>query len=322
LAGIKQTPSSVGFSEVVIEPPEARVLVQSSLYSVEATTVTPYGPIKSAWEVTGGVQCRQVLPQRATSISCSHSASSADGGVISSIYLSHECSETSPATDVLQTSELKDSLINCVGKLECVVPPFMDTIQGAAEGLVVKAVCSQPPQLRVEAVIAPNTIGYVHVNKLNLGNHLITESGQTLWQNSLLQTRAGVLGVKETSDRIILKVGSGHYNFQLSGTPGKLICGVASAASQLDLECPANSKISMVSYASYGSPQLTGEDGDCGAFAHGNFHAGSSVAVVEQLCLNKEKCQVPVDGLQFGVQEREYGKDVKTFSLAVAVYCS
>lgn len=61
------------------------------------------------------------------------------------------------------------------------------------------------------------------------------------------------------------------------------------------LACPSKSKISRISFASYGTPL-----GNCrNSMAVGTCHSQNSKAVVEEACLGKMKCSIPVSDRQF-----------------------
>ncbi|KAJ6877823.1 beta-galactosidase 16 [Populus alba x Populus x berolinensis] len=61
------------------------------------------------------------------------------------------------------------------------------------------------------------------------------------------------------------------------------------------LACPSKSKISRISFASYGTPL-----GNCrNSMAVGTCHSQNSKAVVEEACLGKMKCSIPVSVRQF-----------------------
>jgi len=79
--------------------------------------------------------------------------------------------------------------------------------------------------------------------------------------------------------------------------------------------------ITYVSFASYGIPtvQSSAESITCPfKLQHGDVHAGSSVAVIEDLCIGKSSCQFEVDSSLFMNTPNE----VDVGSLAVSVYCS
>ncbi|XP_011003960.1 PREDICTED: beta-galactosidase 16-like [Populus euphratica] len=82
---------------------------------------------------------------------------------------------------------------------------------------------------------------------------------------------------------------------------------------KVQLACPSKSKISRISFASYGTPL-----GNCrNSLAVGTCHSQNSKAVVEEACLGKMKCSIPVS-------ERRFGGDpcpAKAKSLMVVAEC-
>jgi len=286
--------------------------LQSPLYHVSASYDTPYGLVKSEWEVSGGIQCRQILPKLETTIGCGP-----EGGVISHVYITRDCSVTTPITNYFVG--IKDSLIKCVGQSSCTIPAQMK-VSTSGEAPVLKAVCSAPPNMRVQVQVAPNTFGHVYVSTSSFRNPMITESGKPAWKNAqhVSGSGKGILGAKDSGDgHVVFKVGSGSYDFHVTSVDSsKLVCAMHSK--KLVVECPIGTKVSMVAFASYGTPIMTlKKDGSCSLYGHGDFHAGSSVAVLEDLCLHKEYCEVGVDHTLFGLQE-----SVEEYNLATAVYCS
>lgn len=61
------------------------------------------------------------------------------------------------------------------------------------------------------------------------------------------------------------------------------------------LWCQGGKRISAIEFASYGNPV-----GDCGTFAIGSCHAEPSELVVEQACIGKRRCSIPVSPARFG----------------------
>lgn len=81
------------------------------------------------------------------------------------------------------------------------------------------------------------------------------------------------------------------------------------------LKCPNKKVITSVDFASFGDPF-----GSCGHFNLGNCTSSSSKQVVEQFCLGKAKCEVPIERTVFD-KTNEPCKDL-TKSLAIQVRCS
>ncbi|GMN33171.1 hypothetical protein TIFTF001_004011 [Ficus carica] len=60
------------------------------------------------------------------------------------------------------------------------------------------------------------------------------------------------------------------------------------------LECPENTLISAVKFASFGTPT-----GSCGSYAKGDCHDPNSSSVIEKVCLNKNKCTIELSSENF-----------------------
>ncbi|PQM33125.1 beta-galactosidase 16 [Prunus yedoensis var. nudiflora] len=59
--------------------------------------------------------------------------------------------------------------------------------------------------------------------------------------------------------------------------------------------CPPKKSISKVLFSSFGNPS-----GDCKTYATGSCHSSNSKAIVEQACLGKRRCSIPVSLQKFG----------------------
>ncbi|CAH9056658.1 unnamed protein product [Cuscuta epithymum] len=64
----------------------------------------------------------------------------------------------------------------------------------------------------------------------------------------------------------------------------------------LKLKCPMNTRITVVRFASYGTPS-----GTCGSYAEGKCHDSNSVSLVNKACLNKSECGVELSNRNFNV---------------------
>ncbi|OMO50427.1 hypothetical protein CCACVL1_30454 [Corchorus capsularis] len=64
---------------------------------------------------------------------------------------------------------------------------------------------------------------------------------------------------------------------------------------KVQLRCPPGKKISSILFSSYGTPS-----GDCGSYAIGGCHSLNSLATVEEACLGKRICSIPVWSQKFG----------------------
>ncbi|KAK3028490.1 hypothetical protein RJ639_040059 [Escallonia herrerae] len=81
------------------------------------------------------------------------------------------------------------------------------------------------------------------------------------------------------------------------------------------LTCPDNKVIKQVDFASFGDPW-----GACGSFRPGNCSSPNSIKVVEQKCLGKSTCAIPVDRGVFDGIGKDSCPDI-TKTLAVQVRC-
>ncbi|KAA8546108.1 hypothetical protein F0562_020441 [Nyssa sinensis] len=79
------------------------------------------------------------------------------------------------------------------------------------------------------------------------------------------------------------------------------------------LICPGDKVIKVVEFASYGDPY-----GICGTYSHGKCTSPNTQKVVEQHCLGKNSCSVPIDGGAFG----DNGCPNNSNTLAVQVRCA
>ncbi|KAK7258025.1 hypothetical protein RIF29_32405 [Crotalaria pallida] len=81
------------------------------------------------------------------------------------------------------------------------------------------------------------------------------------------------------------------------------------------LKCPNHKKIEAVEFASYGDPE-----GECGSFKLGKCNAPNTKHIVEQHCLGKEACSVPLDKSIF-MKNSEDGCPSVMKALAIQVLC-
>ncbi|XP_062204504.1 beta-galactosidase 15 isoform X1 [Phragmites australis] len=87
---------------------------------------------------------------------------------------------------------------------------------------------------------------------------------------------------------------------------------VNTIAPQLHLQCDDGHVISKITFASYGTPS-----GDCQNFSVGKCHASSTLDLVTEACVGKNKCAISVTNDVFGDPCRKVVKD-----LAVEAECS
>ncbi|EQC24829.1 hypothetical protein SDRG_17279 [Saprolegnia diclina VS20] len=96
---------------------------------------------------------------------------------------------------------------------------------------------------------------------------------------------------------------------QCVGLTNTLVGGTVDQHETLLLQCPQNQKISLVAFASYGSPT-----GTVGTFETGWCDASSSVGVVQSLCAGQSSCAIQADDWVFG---NPCDGTFKTLSVAV-----
>ncbi|XP_038887431.1 beta-galactosidase 13-like isoform X1 [Benincasa hispida] len=78
------------------------------------------------------------------------------------------------------------------------------------------------------------------------------------------------------------------------------------------LQCPHDKKITSIEFASYGDPS-----GVCGNYQHGKCHSSSDTQkLVEQHCLGKENCSVPIDAFN------NFKNECDEKTLAIQAKCS
>jgi len=243
------------------------------------------------------------------------------GGVISQIYITDDCTSSIPLGSF--SSALKEALISCIGESSCEIPAQDFQVPEKERGApVVVALCTGNPALSLDVEVGSNSMAHVHLNKLNLQNPTISQNGVAVWSNGQLVSDlpSGILAAHEIVEQnsVVVQVGSGQYNFMVSSEQvGNLICGVSSENQDLVLSCPANTKVSSVAFASFGTPVIEGiqENASCKFnFALGATHTGSTVAVVEDICVGKATCTLNTSPETFGTNTAG--------TLAVSVYCS
>ncbi|OQR89095.1 hypothetical protein ACHHYP_06474 [Achlya hypogyna] len=99
---------------------------------------------------------------------------------------------------------------------------------------------------------------------------------------------------------------------QCVGATDTLVGGSVGQDQTLTLECPPSQKISLVAFASYGTPK-----GTPGTYTTGWCDAASSISVVQGLCAGQSSCSIPAGDATFG------DPCIGTYkSLSVAVECA
>ncbi|KMT01405.1 hypothetical protein BVRB_9g214140 [Beta vulgaris subsp. vulgaris] len=97
---------------------------------------------------------------------------------------------------------------------------------------------------------------------------------------------------------------------------GEFLAAIDDLRPKASLECPKNKVISRVEFASFGNP-----NGVCGYFLLGNCSSPLTQNIVEQHCLGKERCTIPVDRKLLDKDNKKCA-GVSSKTLAVQVRCS
>lgn len=82
------------------------------------------------------------------------------------------------------------------------------------------------------------------------------------------------------------------------------------------LKCPAFKKVTAVEFASFGDPK-----GSCGLFEVGTCDSPAAKQVVEQHCMGKTKCTIPMDPSLFPISGKPCPQG-RPLALAVQLKCS
>jgi len=296
LAGIRQAAGTVGYTNLDISPPDANVLLKSVLSTVYATYKTQKGVVAVKWTRSGGEQFQAVYPENDFTLSCG-----VNGGRIVGLALERNPrSLNSIHSSCYAKLDVFQKLTTlCVGQESCVMPSPYEQFKSSECGLeqyVVKARCSEATTFGLQVTVPVSVQAEVHVSKLGASQVNIVESNTPVWQNGKFQAAPGVKSANPTTTEIVFTVASGTYNFVATPVQGENMHAVASEGADLNLSCGEKS-ITFINFASYGNP-WTYADG----FDYGSEHAGCSIHVVEEMCLGRKSCTVPVQGQTFLTQ--------------------
>ena len=73
--------------------------------------------------------------------------------------------------------------------------------------------------IALDVTIPVNSQAKVSVPKVGLGEVVVSEGSETIWEDGRLAGRAeGITEGRESADTVTFEVGSGSYGFRLSGT--------------------------------------------------------------------------------------------------------
>ncbi|KAJ0960439.1 hypothetical protein J5N97_001721 [Dioscorea zingiberensis] len=148
-----------------------------------------------------------------------------------------------------------------------------------------------------EIWINGESIGRYWVSFLTLQN----QSSQTLYHipHSFLKPSKNLLVLFEEMNGDPLQI-------TLETISVSSVCGAVSESNmrqilspirrpKVQLYCHQGKRISVIDFASYGSPT-----GDCPNYSVGSCHSNSSKTVVEEVCLGKRRCSISVSASRFG----------------------
>jgi len=307
LAGIQQEKNSVGFSNIVIQPPDSNILLNSALTTVSAATTTHAGTIQSGWGRSGGERCFEGAYDDILNVGCGER-----GGVITDVLFASYGFPSGTCATGYTTSDCHDPLSEervrkeCVGKSECNihVDGNLNCID-TRRRMFVKVICSAPPSFSVNVLIPPNAKASVHVNELHLSNVTITEGSRTVWKEGKFQAGdPGVVSASEANNEVTFSVGSGEYHFVVTGTEGEKLIAKAIEGEEVNLKCENFDRIKWLKSVSY----LTESNTICPKI-------GSARHVLEKECVGKGVCSLFITDQKFG--EECEGKN----RLVVEYYC-
>ncbi|KAK1697951.1 hypothetical protein QYE76_014648 [Lolium multiflorum] len=149
--------------------------------------------------------------------------------------------------------------------------------------------------------------GEVWVNGESIGRYWVsfkTPSGQP--SQSLYHIPQHFLKPRDNLLVLVEEMGGDPLHITVNTVSITTVCGNVNEFSapalhtqgrepEVRLRCQRGKHISAIEFASYGNPA-----GDCTAFSIGSCHAESSESVVEQACIGKRGCSIPVSPAKFG----------------------
>jgi len=309
LAGITQASGSYGFCNIVIKPPPAAVLLYSPLNSVSATYTSIRGNITSNWVSSGGMICGVAHEGSKLHLNCGE-----NGGVISSIEFA---SFGSPRVGMCQDYSINEEchaptskkLVEtaCLGKSECIidVTTYLADIldnslcnsKNITNSLAVRATCSAAASYSLSVALPVGSASnLVYVSKVGLSNVVINEGSTNIWANGkYISGDSGISSGIDNGADVVFTVGSGAYDFTVSGSQSPSVCVTNIAENSLATLSCNSGVIQVVKFASFGVP-----NGSCGSFTTGSCNAGSSSYIVESNCLGKSSCSFNASDTIFG----------------------
>eukprot|EP01084_Bolivina_argentea_P032371 59879_1 len=236
LAGIKQTDKSRNWDTIIIDPYTNATLF--NITSISATVNTYKGAVSSSWSVDigkGGTCDANVGENSQAPLKCT------GGGTINKIIFasygtpSGLCGnfKINPSCNNNNSMGIVTGL--CLGKTSCSVPVNnnefkYDPCVNVVKHLDVQVECTKSGMgyVEIEATIPTGSTGLIFLrrtlNMVNNGNPdiskwIVTENGNTVWQNMKFSNNdQGVVDGKVVDDSIMFTVLSGSYTFILSAS--------------------------------------------------------------------------------------------------------
>jgi len=300
LAGVEQAPGDYDFEQITITPG-----IVGNLRGVQSSFLTSRGNISVEWALKGGeAVCGTAAQGYDVKLSCKAIGSSGTitgikfasfgkpNGACGSFNINHQCHDYD-SVDIVSKF--------CVGQSECTIPASEEvfTACGGHKKLYVEAVCDGASDISVnlKAGIPVGAYAAVNLPVLSLEHVTVVEGNNTIYSKGRYVPGVdGVTGASLVGNKIMINVGSGSYDFTLTGEEASVICIDTTENDNINITCPQSDQvISQVQFASFGTPT-----GQCGSYSAGDCSTGSSVAVVERECLFSNSCQLDVNTDVFG----------------------
>ena len=329
MVGLEIPKGSYGFKEVHFHPARTLDLSHASV------SLKQPKPVRMTWQRNGGIQCAK-SPEDQSSInpglpkhdglklSCGE-----EGGVIAEVLFASFGNPTGTCGQYKRGSCHATNSVAvveklCLGKSDCHVPTdanfWSDVCPGDAKWLSVAVQCKSTGQshpdykfssLSVDLDIPVGSSGVVFLPAHGKADLMVWEGEKVVWKRQ--QFVGGVHGILSSqwlpqSDALRLDLSSGSYSFTVRGeTPERRCLDSRKEGDILFLKCNLSEVISGVDWVSYGNPETS--DDCCFSHAFGDCHAGSSRMAIENECIGKHHCKIPVMDKFFGRKLCSSGKD-------------
>jgi len=275
----------------------------------QASIATGRGSVVLNAERAGGTQCGKVSENGILQLTCG-----SDGGVITAVTFASygqplgACGSFGVNSQCHRANSVAVLSTACVGNSTCTVrvgnslfggDPCLDSVKW----LHVQVTCAARTVVSVSTAIPVGSTAKLYLPLLTFDalSPTVEEGGVVVYTRGSFQP--GVAGVRsasydQNSNSILVDIGSGSFNFGMSGTEAVHICARVAEHDTLQLACPAKSVVSHVHFSSFGNTESV-----CNTdalYTISDCHAGTSVAVIERACLANNQCSVVVDDTVFG----------------------